>query len=1628
MKNNRSIRKLTDHFSGMMQWSLWIGLFAFLSCSGLAYAIDLSDSPMETLVQSAPPNIMFVLDDSGSMDWEFMTRDTEGKFEGNTEYLFDNPGDNTYSSSDSNGTILTGSNRKKWKSQWSGHNRLFYNPFVNYHPWPGKANASTTTPRSNPHYATWTMNLNDTYMALNDVSGSVIFVDNLTNTGNPYAAGGNFYYTGTWQESSHSPEWEGSSLYCDSTSGTSEAFWTPRLNLSGDYNVWVFWARNAGSNRDTSAKYTVSHASGTTDYTINQMDSDAGTWHYLGRHYFNAQNAVWPVRELIVDNSDGSPKFTSSGQWTNDTSDGSYGTNALRTKKLNAKATWTPVIPQAGNYTVYAWWNDVSSRDQNAKYTINYSGGQTDKYIDQSLTYGEWVELGTYAFIGGDSGSVTVTRHSSSTGTNTMADAIKFVSSGGVNPQHVKLKRGSTNSDYATSADAVAFVPPGYSFSSVNIKNSHYFVLDDVNNNGVRDTTEDVYLVNLDSSGRTYYRVTLTNDVINDQLTPVSDPPASIRPAVRNEQGQFVRYVTAEEDLQNFANWYSFYRRRELSAKAGVSNVINEMAGVRVGLYTINSSTGRQTVLPIKLDIGASLIVDDKDSTFTTNGIWSNSTAVGSYNSREVYTTTVGRKATWTPNIKVAGAHKVYAWWRCNANWDTKAKYTVVHSTGTHIFEKNQKQQTGNPCGQWVELGTYNFNIGSSGSVSVERQSTSTGSTVADAIYFEDLSGSSVNADETTALLNTLYSVNSANSTPLRTAFENVGKYFHADDGLTGNLGTSPFDSETKGGGCQQSFTILMTDGFYNDTFTSVGNVDSGMASPYGDTYSNTLADIAMKYYDTDLSSSLPNMVPTSSCDRNERQHLVTYSVSFGVFGSLTPLDSDHDGREDDPCFLNDVTTKPIWPNPANDDSYKIDDLWHAAVNGRGRFFSASDPVELAQSLKSLFEDIASRIASGASVSVNGEELGSDTTLYQALFNSDTWTGDILAYPMDPNSGEILRTESDIKWKASGKTGDPNGLQVLNWNTDRKIITFNTAFNVNGSAVPFRYAYLSNAQKTALDSGWTLNPANANNLVEYLRGREILGFRPRTRKLGDIVHSAPFLKGSAVYSGANDGMLHAFDKTTGREIFAYIPSFVFGNLVNLADLNYTHRFYVDNTPNSQMRGKISTDTKDILVCGLGKGGKGYFALDITNVANFVPDTTETEIANKIGLWEFPGVSTAAADVNDMGYSFSAAHIVKSYLKVDGQNRWVVIFGNGYNSFNGKAVLFIVDALNGTLIKKIDTDVGGDNGLSTPVVVDKDNDFIADYVYAGDLKGNLWKFDLTGATTAAWSVAFKVGSTPKPLFQALGQPITARPDVMWHPKDHGFLVVFGTGKYLHNTDRNDLSQQSVYGIWDYGDDEDDLEYLGSLDHSTGALTYPSGISLVKQEVYHTTSLNGEYYRTLTNNEIQWHEVVNGIEQDLPADTDLGQQKPNPVVHAGWYFDFPNADEYEGERVIKDVNIRDNKLFVLSFIPNISPCSGGGNSFFYIMDPTNGGRIDTPTIDINGDGKVDDDDLIQIGTDEEGNPIYASPTGKLNIGMLHAPKFIKIRDNLDKVIMSDSSGDIPVVDIVGESLGMYYWIER
>lgn len=1613
-----------------------------LTPSLTAYCLDISDNPMETYVQAAPPNIMFVLDDSGSMDWEIMTTESDGLFKG-YYYTFDDSGDNAYS-----GSILSGDYRLYWQAQWNGYNRIYYNPFVNYQPWPNMSNADTSTPRSNPNNASPVFNLDDTYMSVMSMSGPMIIVDNQD-------AAPNFISEGYWPESNHnSTEYE-ESAFANNTSG--QVFWAPELTASGTYKVLAWWSCNSWANRDRYAEYTVYDGNGDETTITKDQRTGAGQWQSLGEFYFSAGSPDWP--EIIVDNQDGAPSYVLNTS--------SYGESGYRPEYYGSSyyfggsgssATFTPTIPETNTYEVYAWWNCCDNRDSNAQITINYNGGSDVLYKSQQATTsnvpetgicGEWIHLGDYEFAAGTTGNVVIERHSGSTGVHTVSDAVKFVRTGSEPPQHVKLTRGDSNSDYPTSADAILFIPPGSSYETVNISNAHYFMLDDTDGDGEHDEDEDIYLISFDSGVRNTYLVNSvdTNEKIDSYITLVSDPPDSIRPKVYDEEGNFVRYATDAEDLQNFANWYSYYRRRELTAKAAVSNVINSLSGVKVGYYSINSSSTnglRVPVQPVKVDMIDQIIVDNNDSGFTTSGNWHESSNQPEYGNSSLYTSTSGDSATWTPSFSSSGTYKVYAWWNCYNNRDQNAKFTIVHANGTETVYKNQRDETDGACGEWVELGSWDFDAGTSGSVTVSRHSSSTGSsTVADAIKFVNTSGTLVNTDETDALLEALYGLDSSGGTPLRNALLNVGRYYDANDSYTGNLGDSPYASEADAGGCQQSFAIVMTDGFYNGGSPGVGNQDSGMAAPYGDTYENTLADVAMKYYNTDLSGDfgvddtspdLPDVVPTNSCDNNDEQHMVTYSISFGVTGTLTPQDSDGDGEEDDPCFLDDDTTLPTWPNPASGDKQKIDDLWHAAVNGHGAFFSAANPEDLVSTMESVFEDISSRFASGASVSVNGEELESDTVLYQATFSSGDWIGDVIAYPIDVNTGEVKQKESDILWKASGE-GDHYGLQDMDWDNDRLIVTMN---DVSESGVPFRLADISDNQKILLDPDWTsADETLASNIVDYIRGDEITGFRSRTRKLGDIVHSAPLLVNNTIYAGGNDGMLHAFDAETGRERFAYIPNLVFGNLKYLTETDFTHLFFVDQTPYSQYRGTIGNDNKTLLVGGLGKGGKGYFCLDITNADSFGSTSSESDV-DDIPMWEFPDSGTSSADVADLGYSYSTGYLVQTNST---DHEWVVIFGNGYDSPNGSAVLFILDALSGEVVKKIDTGATGSNGLSKPAIIDVDNDYITDYVYAGDLNGNLWKFNLKDEDSDNWDIAYNDGATPtpapKPLFTATGQPITSAPDVMEHPSgENGLLVIFGTGKYLGETDRTNTDQQSVYGIWDYGDDDDPTEYLGSItDRTTGALSYPESyyntntpgdtpyISLVKQTVATYGSESGTYYRVLSDNPVVWYDEDHPFVDDPDGDP----QNPNPVVNAGWFFDFPNSGDFEGERVFNDITIRSNVAIVLSFIPDDSPCSGGGSSFLYYMDAANGGLREELMVDLNGDGVLDENDMVTF-EDENGDTITTYVSSTHFDGELHSPKFVEDSDGNEVMYMSTSAGTIATQTIQGQRTGMYYWLMR
>ncbi|CAG1020651.1 partial Type IV pilus biogenesis factor PilY1, partial [Methylococcales bacterium] len=382
-------------------------------------------------------------------------------------------------------------------------------------------------------------------------------------------------------------------------------------------------------------------------------------------------------------------------------------------------------------------------------------------------------------------------------------------------------------------------------------------------------------------------------------------------------------------------------------------------------------------------------------------------------------------------------------------------------------------------------------------------------------------------------------------------------------------------------------------------------------------------------------------------------------------------------------------------------------------------YFLVQNPLKLKEALKRAFDNIIERTGSAGNVTSNSTSISTDTQVFQSLFNTATWSGNLLAYPV--SSAGVGSTPN---WQAN---------QNIPAETARKIFTIS-----NGSATEFKWDLLSAADKTALVSA---------NVVSFLRGDrngELQNggtLRNRTTHvLGDIVHSSPYYvkDNNTVFVGANDGMLHAFNASTGAESFAYIPSALLPKLKNLSDVNYgsttvPHDYFVDG--DIAVSTLAETASHNYLVSTLGQGGKGLFGLDVTS-----PGTFGT---SKV-LWEY----FSTTDL-DLGYMLGRPVIAK----MNKANTTAVIVGNGYNSASGKAVLYIFNLSTGALIKKIDTLVAGDNGMASPAVYDSDNDGKVDVIYAGDLKGNVWKFDVSSNNENSWDVAFKSGTTPEPFFIA-----------------------------------------------------------------------------------------------------------------------------------------------------------------------------------------------------------------------------------------------------------------------------------
>lgn len=779
------------------------------------------------------------------------------------------------------------------------------------------------------------------------------------------------------------------------------------------------------------------------------------------------------------------------------------------------------------------------------------------------------------------------------------------------------------------------------------------------------------------------------------------------------------------------------------------------------------------------------------------------------------------------------------------------------------------------------------------------------------------------------------------------------------------------------------------------DTQTTVitdAAVDTSTGGP-----ANTLADIAMYYYNTDLRTTAlgncsgnggtnvcENNVPGNGDDTNPKQHMTTFTLGLGADGTLIYSDNYLSGGSAD--FNAIKQGSKDWPNPiTNSNGERIDDLWHAAVNGRGVYYSARDPDTLVTGLTNALAGVTARTGSAAAAATsNLEPVAGDNFLFVALYRTVHWDGDLQARTIDPVSGQISTTSVwtaqpllDARKSASSDT--------------RTIYTFDST---SGNKLkPFLYANLTAAEKAYFD-GMCTAPAKLNqctsliandaaagtttatqasgaNLVNYLRGQSGLEdlpsnttrlFRAREHILGDMVSSQPVYvkkppftyadsnyatfrdsnqanRTPMVYVAVNDGMLHAFNGDTGQEVWAYVPPMVMKNMYKLADDTYStnHHFFVDGSPvvadicpNAPTSACSASQWKTILVGGLNAGGRGFYALDVTNPAT------------PIALWNF----TTAND-GDVGLSFGNPVVAK---RKDGT--WVVLLTSGYNNVpgepasdgettgDGNGYLYVLNANDGTILEKIATLNGGVNvgTTGTPSGFAKINaktqsaeDNTIVNVYGGDLLGNLWRISLDPALPPSPAISTAGNAF---LLAQLGnangagvQPITTRPELTGLSAggvDYT-LVQLGTGRYLGNTDRSNTDLQSIYSIKDYA----------AL--TTGWGTVRSRSDMVHQSLANFSGANGEQLRTTSTLPVDWS------------------------TKAGWYLDLNPGNTSPGERVNVDVQLQLGSLTVATNVPSENSCTVGGYAFIYNFDFKSGTYLAASNLNTAG-GKLSSNALV------------------------------------------------------------------
>lgn len=837
---------------------------------------------------------------------------------------------------------------------------------------------------------------------------------------------------------------------------------------------------------------------------------------------------------------------------------------------------------------------------------------------------------------------------------------------------------------------------------------------------------------------------------------------------------------------------------------------------------------------------------------------------------------------------------------------------------------------------------------------------------------------------------------------------------------------------------CRPSYHVLMTDGMWNGVVTAPSplkhdntafNLPDGRQytakSPYKSNSSETLADLAMHYWATDLRPGLANRVPTYIPYKNANpdteywdprnnpanwQHMSNFIVGLALTNSLSDASVPWGGGTHEGQGYQNLLSGTAWPAASSGSNNNVYDLWHAAINSRGEFYSVDSPEDMVKAFRDILSRIAERQSTASMPAISSEvvdEGEGDTAtqqlysyFYQSSFDSTDWSGSLQKLKRYTKYIDGERKDfKELIWQASADAWESrNIVMAKNSNTLHKFTTANASVALKNA--------LNKTPEGQVDNKWT-------ERLEYIRGnrsKEGNPYRVRSSIFGDFLGSQPVVvagarylvsaankiegnnkysafldeqksRRSQLYVGGNAGMLHAFDTSEGKEKFAFVPTAVFDKLSRLTDPKYSHQFYVDGTP-------VVADVYDgnnwrtVLIGTLGAGGKGIFALDITD-----PDGIKL-------LWEKGEDDFGAVK---LGYSFSRPTVARLH-----NGRWAVVTGNGYEAAgasNGKAALYVIDAINGTLIKSLEVQgEGSENGLSTPKLVDFDADGIADYAYAGDLQGNLWRFDLLGQSAnpnrtdgpiygdkTGSTNNFKVSYGGKPMLKArvaavdinnepiiAKQPITAPPTIIRHPNRTGYLVVVGTGKYFEDGDGKGAPYvQSVYGIWD---EKTKAEPTSELTINRNSLVQQSFIEEVV--AYNAVANVNRDARIVSDNPVNWE------------------------VNRGWVLDLKLGSELSGEMVINDMVSVGNTLLFQTLIPNDDPCAHGAGNWMYAINPVTGGKTLRHVFDTRyeADGKIQIVSGIKFG-DPGGVPLNFTPDGA-EIPSSSGPEGINISDMISR----------------------------